>query len=103
MIINLRYVNHFQHPGKFRSEGLDQVRLQIRKGNWMMKGDLKQGFHHVAMRREHQKFLRFQHKGQWYQYTTMPMGRSSSPYIFCRILRPVLEHIREKLKRGSRT
>ena len=98
VIIDLRYVNHFQHPGKFRSEGLDQVRLQIRKGDWMTKGDLKHGFHHVAMRREHQKFLGFQHEGRWYQYTTMPMGSSSSPYVFCRMLRPVLEHIREKLK-----
>ncbi len=52
VIINLRYVNHFQHPGKFRSKGLDQVRLQIQKGDWMTKGNLKHGFHHVAMREE---------------------------------------------------
>ncbi len=50
------------------------------------------------MKREHQKFLGFQHEGRWYQYTTMLMGSSSSSYVFCRMLRPVLEHIHKKLK-----
>lgn len=97
IIIDLRYVNRFQQPGKFRSESFDQVRLQIRRDDWMMKGDLKHGFHHLQMRKEHQAYLGFRIGEKWYRYTTMPMGSNNSPYIFCKILRPVIEHIREKM------
>ena len=94
----MQYVNWFQQPGKFQSKSLDQVPLQIQRGDWMTKGNLKHGFRHVVMRREHQKFLGFQDNDQWYQYTMMLMGSSSLPFTFCRMLRPVLEHICKKLK-----
>lgn len=98
IILDLRYVNSFQQPRSFKTETIDSVKQQVRNGDWMTKGDLKHGFHHVGMRPEHSKYLGFQVGNNFYRYTTLPMGSSNSPYTFTKILRPVVKYVRETMK-----
>ena len=45
---------------------------------------------------EQQKFLKFFWNDQLYQITALPMGLSSSPRIFTKVMKPVLASLRKK-------
>ena len=40
-IVNLKSLNQFLKYKHFKIEGLDRVKLLVRKGTWMVKLDLK--------------------------------------------------------------
>jgi len=58
--------------------------------------DLKDGFHHVDLQQSHQKYVGFQLGDQYYQYTVLPFGSQSSPYVFTRMLKPALQELRSQ-------
>ena len=58
------------------------------------KFDLKSGYNHVDIFDEHQTFLGFSSikngKCKLYVFTVLPFGLSTAPYIFTRVLRPLV-------------
>jgi hypothetical protein len=98
VIVDLRYVNRYQVTPKFKQEGLESLRAIIRKGDFMTKGDIKHGFHHIKMIEKASLYLGFKHRGKTYKYLVMPMGNSSSPYIFHMMVKLALKYIKEILK-----
>ena len=56
--------------------------------------DLKSGYHHLDIYPEHQTYLGFQWEGKFYMFTVLPFGLSTACYIFTKLLRPVVKHIR---------
>tara|TARA_R110002050_G_scaffold11623_1_gene39052 strand:+ start:637 stop:1518 length:882 start_codon:yes stop_codon:yes gene_type:complete len=94
IILDMRYINKYQRVPKFKHEGLASISVLIKPGDWTTQGDISQGFHHIPVQKKHQKYLGFSHRGKTYQYVVLPMGSSSSPFIFNKMLRPVLQHLR---------
>jgi len=69
-------------------EDIRKVKLLLQPGDWMTSIDLKDGFHHIPIHREHQQYLGMTWRGQTYAWTHLPFGLSASPYIFrisCRL------------------
>jgi hypothetical protein len=64
----------------------------------MTKKDIKHSFHHIKITEEASLYLRFKYKGKTYKYLVMPMGSSSSLYIFHMMVKPALKYIKEMLK-----
>ena len=99
LILDLRYVN--QHVYKQRVK-FDDWRTAINffgKGTYFTKFDLKSGYHHLEIFPDHQPFLGF----SWtypdgntcfYMFSVLPIGLSSAPYIFTKLLRPLIRHWR---------
>jgi len=56
--------------------------------------DLKSGYHHVEIFQPYQTFLSFswdfQGETRYYIFTVLPFGLSAAPYIFTKILRPLV-------------
>lgn len=77
-------------------ENLDLVRFILRRGDWMVKVDLKDAILVVPITKDHQKFIRFIWKGKFYQYKFLPFGLSSAPRVFTKIMRPVVASLRER-------
>jgi hypothetical protein len=94
VIIDLRYVNRFQTPHKFRMEDLSTVAALLRPGDWMTSIDFKSGFFHVEIEERLRDYLGFQHAGKWYRYQVLPFGSSSSPLVFTKMVRPAIQHLR---------
>ena len=46
-VINLRTINPYVPPVHFKMEGLKTVRQLLQQGDWMVKIDLEDAFHHV--------------------------------------------------------
>ena len=62
----------------------------------MAKLDLKDTYLSVPITESHRKFLQFYWRNQLLQFTCLPFGLSSAPYVFTKLLRPVLTFLRDK-------
>ena len=63
---------------------------------FMTSVDLKDAYYSVPIADEHQKYLKFLWQDQLYAFTCLPMGLTSSPRIFTKILKPVFATLRSK-------
>ena len=66
----------------------------MRKGDWLTKLDLEDAYLSVPMNQAHTRLLRFQWQNQTYQFNTLPFGLSSAPYVFIKLLKPVVAILR---------
>lgn len=95
-IINLQKLNEFIQPPHFKMEDLRAARDLISHNSYMATLDLKDAYFLVPMSKNSRKYLRFRFNGILYQFTCLPFGLSTSPYIFTKIMKPVMNHIRSK-------
>ena len=95
LILDLRHVNLHVFKRKFRCEDIS-VALQIfSEGFYLFKFDLKSGYHHVEIFPDHRKYLAFSWvfgdgAVKYFQFAVLPFGLSSAPYLFTKLLRPIL-------------
>ncbi|XP_060587405.1 uncharacterized protein LOC132742914 [Ruditapes philippinarum] len=66
----------------------------IRKDMFMCTSDIRHAYYSVPVAEESQVFLRFQWKGQIYQYTCIPNGYRDGPRLFTKLLKPVFAKLR---------
>lgn len=94
LILDLRYVNHFIKKLRIKYDDWKIASLMFRKNGYMFSFDLKSGYHHVEIFQPHQTFLGFswdfQGETRFYVFTVLPFGLSVAPYIFTKILRPLV-------------
>ena len=68
--------------------------LIFQPGDYMFTFDLKSGYHHVDIQREHWKYLGFEWgEGPTLQYDVfcvLPFGLATAYYLFTKLLRPWL-------------
>jgi len=65
-------------------------------GTHMATLDLEDAYLLVPIFEDHRKFLRFQWRSKTFEFTALPFGLSTAPYIFTKILRPVITYLRKK-------
>ena len=99
-VINLRALNRFLPKEKFKMEGLHTARSLLRSGDYMMKLELKGAYYAVPIHQDSRKYLRFQFEGTTFEFRCLPFGLSLAPWVFTRILRPVVAKLRSE---GVRT
>ena len=95
-IINLKSLNQFVEKPHFKMEDIRSLRDILQEGDQMAKLDLKDAYFSVPVAEDHRKFLQFQWRDQLLQFTCLPFGLSSAPYVFTKLLRPVLTSLRDK-------
>ena len=84
----------FKH--KFKCEDLKMALKVMSKGFYLFKFHLKSGYHHVEILPDHRKFLAFTWDFgdgvlKYFQFAlVLPFGLSSAPYLFTKLLRPVI-------------
>ena len=94
MILNLREFNHSVKYTKFQLNQIDSVLKMIQCNDFFGSLDLIQAFAHAYVKKPYQKYFMFQRKGVTYHYITMPQGYKDSPRLFCRLMAPILSHLR---------
>ena len=68
--------------------------LLLEKGDFLLSFDLKSGYHHVDIAREHWKYLGFTWQNRHYVFTVLPFGLSPACYIFTKLVRPLVKYWR---------
>lgn len=95
-VLDLSRLNRFIRKKHFQMESIKHIRHMIRKGDWFVSIDLKDAFLHVPMDPRFFKWLRFRWNGQLYEFTTLPFGLTSSPWVFTKVLREVVAFLRSR-------
>ena len=94
-VINLKRLNQSVKTEHFKMEGIHMLKDLLRAGEWMAKIDLKDAYFMIPMGQEDRDFLKFQWKEKTYQFTCLPFGLSSAPWVFTKTTRPVVATLRE--------
>ncbi|XP_059615632.1 uncharacterized protein LOC132261098 [Phlebotomus argentipes] len=95
-IINLKRLNEFIDAPHFKMEdGRTVIRL-MSENCYMASIDIKDAYYLIPIHETHKKYLRFLVKGTLYQFTCMPFGLNVAPYVFTKIMKPVVSALRQQ-------
>jgi hypothetical protein len=94
MILNLKPFSEFVDYNHFRVDTFQTAMKLIRPGCFMASIDLKDAYYSIPVADVDRKFLMFEWKGTFYQFTCLPNGLSCAPRVFTKILKPVYSHLR---------
>ncbi|CAG9465837.1 unnamed protein product [Pedinophyceae sp. YPF-701] len=96
LVINLKWLNTWCRPLRCRFESLGTLRRISERGDYYASFDLADGYYAVQLSPESQKYFGFRMAGRVYVCTGLPMGWLNSPYVFTKLLRPVVRFIRSQ-------
>ena len=85
-IINLKPLNIYIKPEKFKMENLPTILKAPIKGSWAASIDLKDAYLHVPIHPSDRKWLRFMINKQAYTFKCLPFGLSTAPRVFTRVV-----------------
>ena len=100
LILNLKNLNRFISTKHFKLEDGRTVTKLMNQNCFMASLDLKNAYYLVPMHRSSQRYLRFKFDNTLFEFTRLPFGLNTPPYVFTKILKPVVAHLR---KRGYRS
>lgn len=95
-VLDLSPLNRFLQKVHFRMETPLSIREAIQEGDWAASIDLSDAYFHLLIHKKDRKFLRFQWKGQTFQFRCLPFGLSLAPWIFTRLVREFLLSLRAR-------
>ena len=98
LVLNLRYLNQFLHVISFKYEDLRIAALMFEGDEFLIKFDLKSGYHHVDIFPGHHKYLGFRwdtnSETNYYVFTVLPFGLATACYLFTKLMRPLVRYWR---------
>ena len=95
-IVNLKALNKFVRPVHFKMEGIPLLQELIRPGDYFTKIDLRDAYLTLPLREEDRRFVQIKWGEVFYQFRTLAFGLSSAPWIFTKILKPVITCLRKQ-------
>jgi len=94
LILDLRHINYFVYKQKVKFDDWSIFQNFINKNGFLFTFDIKSGYHHVEIFHPHQKYLSFSWnldgQASYFSFTVLPFGLTSGPYIFTKLLRPLI-------------
>ena len=94
-ILNLKHFNKFVETEHFKLEDIHSALNMIDPEDYMCRVGLKDAYLSVLIYSEQRKFLRFKFNNVTLQFKALPFGLSSSPYIFTKLMKPVVDFLRK--------
>jgi len=95
-ILNLKRLNRFVDTPHFKIENWKNVICLLSPENYLASIDLEDAYFLISINPDDRKFLRFSFQSRLYQFRVLLFGLASAPYIFTKILKPVLHSLRNK-------
>ncbi len=94
LVINLKDLNAFVDCPHFKMEDYRAACTLISYNNFLAVIDQREAYHAIPVEEHHQKYLKFRWKNELYQYTCLPFGLNIAPYIYTKLMKPVLSNMR---------
>lgn len=95
-ILYLKRLNEYIFTPHFKLEDLKTAIRLLSPGDFLASIDLEDAYLLIPIHLDDRRFLRFRFQNQLFQFTALPFGLASAPYIFTKILRPVMHFLRKK-------
>ena len=93
-ILDLKRLNRFIRPKKFRMVTLATIMPLLRRNVWIASIDLKDAYFHISIHRDHHRFLRFAIGDRVFQFQVLPFGLSTAPRVFTKCVAVVCAFLR---------
>lgn len=100
-ILNLKNLNKFIKTKHFKLEDLRTVVKLVTKNSYMSTIDLKDAYFLIRIQPRSRKYLRFIlmdkadiNSKQMYEFNVLPFGLCTAPYIFTKLMKPVIKLLR---------
>lgn len=87
LIVDMRLLNSYVRPPKFKFQSLRDLATILRPGDYMFTIDFQDGFFHAEVHPSHQHLLGIRWRNRRYAYQGFPFGLNASPWIFTRFVR----------------
>ena len=88
-VIDLSRLNTFLHVEKFKMETPESIRTSLIPGEWVASIDLSDAYLHIPIHPNSRKYLRFCHRSQVFQFTSLPFGLATAPQVFTMVVKEV--------------
>ncbi|KAK3100452.1 hypothetical protein FSP39_020111 [Pinctada imbricata] len=96
IIFNVKKLNEDIEHHHFKMDTLKSA-LQILKPNcWFASIDLKDAYYSISVALEDRKYLRFLWNDKCFEFSCLPMGLTSSPRVFTKLLKPVFSILHQR-------
>jgi hypothetical protein len=96
LIFNAMKINLFMSTPKFKYPQLQKEGREIfRDSDWAYVCDISQAFYHIEIHPTCYKYLGFSWNDKYYYWRCCPFGVSFGPWLWDRILAPVLDHLKK--------
>jgi len=99
LVLDLKHVNEYLNVQKFKYENLSAVVKLFEKDYYFGTFDLKDGYFHIPIAKEHYRYLGFSWTfkdgtTKYYYYKVLPFGLASACYAFTKVMRPLVKRWR---------
>ena len=95
-ILNAATLNNYLTPPHYKMENIQTLAEIVEPGDWMVKLDVKDAYLQVPVAPEERKYLGFKWEDKFYQFKVLPFGTSTSPSLFCRLIKFPLRWLRQQ-------
>ena len=95
LVLDCHHTNSFVDTPKFSEEGIGSVAELIQDGDQLISVDLENGFHRVDVHPSCRTYLGMRWRGICYVWKVLPFGVNCAPFVFNKILCPVVQFLRE--------
>ncbi len=85
----------------FKNENITIVLDLLRPEDQIVTLNVRDGYHHLAVREQDRNYLVFCLEGQLYRWRVLPFGLSVASFYFCQLMRVVITFLREQNLRCS--
>ena len=96
VIFNLKSLNQAVTYHKFKMDTLESAVRLMKPGCFMSSIDLHNAYYSIPISPSFRKYLKFAWRGSLFQFCALPMGLTSSPRIFTKVLKPVFATLRSQ-------
>ena len=96
IIFDMKELNTFIKLPSLRMFTFDKAHIAFHRFNVACKIDLHNAFWHIPVHKAFQRYLSFKFKGKCYTWCAMPFGLRTAPYLFCKLLKTIINHLRVK-------
>ena len=94
------YLNQYLLKDKFKYEDLRIAMQMVDLGDYMYTFDLKSGYYHLDIYKQHWDYLGFAwgegNTQQYYVFCVLPFGLATACFAFTKLLRPLVKHWRSQ-------
>lgn len=95
-ILNLKKLNKFINTIHFKLEDIRTATRLMSPNCYMATIDLKNAYYLLSVEKSYRQYLRFQFLNIIYEFTCLPFGLSTAPYVFTKIMKPIMFHLRSQ-------
>ena len=100
LVVNLRFLYQYLLKEKFKYEDLRTAMLLFQKGDFLITFDLKSGYHHIDIHKQHWMYLGFSwaldHEPEFYAFCVLPFGLATACYVFTKVKRSLVKYWRQQ-------